>query len=79
MSHPAEQAIERLHSEVMNLVSSKGVKPGDTRWFEMQAKGCALSMLRGMVACGAHTNPQAAEAYRRSVKVKGDLNGDSLE
>lgn len=81
MSHPAEQAADRLHREVLALVSNKGVKPGDTRWFEMQAKGAALSLLRGMIASGAHTNPQAAEAYRKSIKVKGDLNGgqDALE
>lgn len=75
MSHPAEQAEKRLHEEVHSLLSNKGVRAGDTRWFELQAKGCALSMLRGMIASGAHTNPQAAEAYRKSIRVKGDLNG----
>lgn len=76
MSHPAQQAADRLNDEVHSLISAKSVKAGDTRWFELQAKGCALSMLRGMIASGAHTNPQAAEAYRKSIKVKGYLNGE---
>jgi hypothetical protein len=76
MSHPAEQAVQRLANEVHSLISNKGVKPGDTRWYELQAKGCALSMLRGMIQAGAHTNPSAAEAYRKSIRVKGLLNGD---
>ena len=75
MAHPAEQAAARLNDEVYAMVSNKGIKPGDTRWFELQAKGTALSMLRGMIAAGAHTNPQAAEAYRKSIRVKGLLNG----
>lgn len=81
MTHPAKLAEDRLADEVHRLVSSKAVKPGSTLWFEMQAKGCALSMLRGMIACGAHTDPQAAELYRRSIRVKGDVNGglDPLE
>lgn len=75
MAHPAQLAADRLKDEVHSLLSSKGIKPGDTKWFEMQAKGAALSMLRGMIAAGAHSNPQAAEAYRRAIRVKGDLNG----
>jgi hypothetical protein len=79
VAHPAQLAADRLHAEVMQLAGNSGVRPGDTRWFELQAKGCALSMLRGMLATGAHESPAAAEAYRKSIHVKGLLNGAGEE
>lgn len=67
--HPAEFAIQHLKDEVEALVGRR-VKPGTMAWFELQAKGMALSMLRGMVADGAHVLPEAAERYRKRIKVK---------
>lgn len=69
--HPAEFAERALAEEVLNLQTDRSVRPGTVRWFELQAKGCALSMLRGMIAAKAHENPEAADLYRRSIKVKG--------
>lgn len=76
MSHPAQQAVDRLSDELHGILANKGVKPGDSLWFEAQAKGTALSMLRGMIQVGAHEDPVAAEAYRRSIHVKGLVNGE---
>lgn len=69
--HPAEAAEKLLAAEVLNLQTDRATKPGTVRWFELQGKGCALSMLRGMIAAGAHKNPEAADRYRQSIKVKG--------
>lgn len=68
--HPAESAERALASEVYDLQSDRATVPGSIRWFELQAKGCALSMLRGMIAAGEHTNPEAAELYRKRIRVK---------
>lgn len=68
--HPAEHAEHLLNAEVMQLLADPGVKVGSVRWFEMHAKGCALSMLRGMIQAGAHQDPEAAVAYRKRIKVK---------
>jgi len=68
--HAAEHAAEALASEVYNLQSDHATKPGTIRWFELQVKGCALSMLRGMIAAKAHESPEAAEKYRKSIRVK---------
>lgn len=76
--HPAQQAERALNEEVLALLANKAVKPGDARWFEMQAKGTALSMLRGMIQVGAHMDPSAAEKYRRSIHVKGLVNGEDV-
>lgn len=71
MNHPAEQAAMLLRSEVDALLSDKSVRPGTVKWFVLQAKGCGLSMLNGMVQVGAHNDPVTAEIYRKSIPVKG--------
>lgn len=80
MTHPARQAADRLHSEVMTSLADNSIKAGDTRWFEMQAKGHALSMLRGMMSIGAHESPAAAELFRKAATkaLKLDQNGDDI-
>lgn len=81
MDHPAVLAMKALETEVMRLVGDKSVQPGTQRWFEMQAKGCALSMLRGMIDVGAHNDPRAAESYRKAIPVKSlpNWSPDELE
>lgn len=69
--HAAELAEQALAAEVLDLQTTKALKPGSQRWFELQAKGCGLSMLRGMISAGAHSSPEAAELYRKRIPVKG--------
>jgi hypothetical protein len=71
--HPAEVAERSLTEEVHRSLADPSIKPGTPLWFELQAKGCALSMLRGMIAANQHHTPQSAERYRRRVLVKNLL------
>lgn len=71
MSHPVEDAVKLLEMEVYNLQSDHATRPGAVRWFQLQAKGCALSMLRGMIQANMHHSSESAELYRQAIKVKG--------
>lgn len=68
MAHPAEQAAEEIDAKLGLMRADKDVKPGNARWFEMQALGFGLTMLRQMIQAGAHMDERDAVAFRKERK-----------
>ena len=67
---PAEQAAEAIDAQLGALRADKYVKYGTSRWFEMQALGFGLSMLRRMIKAGAHLDQNKAMAFRKALKAE---------
>lgn len=66
MPEPIDIAIASIKNQAYVLLKAR---PLSAAWFELQAKGLGLSMLRGMKAAGVQGDEVLANEYRKNIPV----------
>lgn len=67
MALPIELAIALLEDEIQALGKPR---EGTSQWFLLRGMSHGLSLLKAMLAKGFHSDPLAAETFRKSLRVE---------